>query len=755
VSERALRTTIGACLFASGVAGLVYEVVWSRWLTDLVGASSSAQIVVITTYMAGLALGSWLFGGLADRVKRPERLYAALEVGIGLYAAAFPLLVKLAEMPYLALARGRYPESAGAITALRVALAVALLVPPTALMGGTLPAAVRFLYGATADGASVRRTVARLYFLNSLGASLGAALTTFVLLPGLGLAGGGLVAVALNALAALAALRLSRRVGPVARAVVPDATEPPLPDRAARLALAAVTLSGFAALALEVAWIRLFALVLGSSAHAFAVMLSAFILAIALGSGLVSRPAASKGWLRLDASDPLRLLSMLLAGGVLAMALTLPLVERAIWVFQRLGGAMPRSSAGWTAWQMAQFFGCLGLMLVPTTCLGAALPVAARAASRGAASLGHSVGTTYAVNTVGTLLGAVAANFALPVLSLRGLFLAALAVDLAAAGVALAGAQRPLSRRAPVLGVAAVAGLLLAMLSPAWRYPILAGGALRSRGRIAGGFEQFAQTLTRSRVVYARDGSTATTTVLDTADTPSIRSLFVNGKADASTDPGDLGTNVLLGHLPMVLDPDARDALVIGVASGVTCGAVLAHEDVRVDAVDLLPEMTEVAPLFSSANGDALANPRLTLTIDDAKTFVKLAPRKYDVIVSEPSNPWMVGVGGLFAEEFYADVSHALRPGGLFLQWCHTYEMSDELMAVVARTLAARFPRVYAFEYESDVLFIASQEPIPVRPDRWKARLTPAVRDSLRKAGAPDTLAVARTRIAFAKEPTP
>lgn len=725
MSARAVRIVIGICLFGSGIAGLVYEVVWSRHVTELVGASSSAQVLVISTYMGGLALGSWLFGSLADRVKRPEKLYATLEIAIGAYGLVFPWVVKAVGVPFIALAKGSYPENLGTVTVLRLALAVAVLLPPTTLMGGTLPAAARFLIG---RDASVRRTVGRLYFLNSLGASLGAALAAFALLPNLGLHPSAVVAASLNVGAALLALLVAR--GPELPPPAADPGEPPLEKRSARLALIAVTTSGFAALALEVAWIRLLALILGSSAQAFAVMLSAFILGIALGSGLVARPT-------LRAMDPLRLLAALLAAGVAALALTLPFAERIVFVFARLAGVFPPTETGYVGYQAGMYAGCLALMLIPTLCMGAALPVAARAASRGAASAGRYVGITYAVNTMGTLFGAIAANWLMPALTLRGLFIASLLVDLAAAFIALAGATRPLSRRT-VLGVAgAVACVAIAIGAGPWRNSIITGGVFRERGRIGKSWDAFVTTLSEWKELYAVDGSNATVTVGERGNTIA---LFVNGKADASTGI-DMGTQAFCGHIPLILKPDAKRVLVVGLGSGVTSGAAASHEQVEVETVELLPEVRDASRFFDPWNDHVLANPRHRLTVDDAKTYVKLASHKYDVIISEPSNPWMAGIAGLFSDEFWSDADRALADDGLLLAWMHTYEITDEMVSLVARTISRRFPYVYGFlPIGEDVLFIASRKPIARDYAAMEKALTPSVKANLARSGLPISL---------------
>lgn len=729
VSGRGLGLALGACLLASGVAGLVLEVAWSRLLEEVTGSSASAQGVILATYMGGMALGSWLWGRRADRSKNPVRLYALLELAIGAYALALPFLIELVSGPFLRVERGLYVESASAVTALRLAFATLLLLVPTVLLGGTLPAAVRAL----SKDQEVRPVVARLYFLNSLGASVGAALAGFWLIPSLGLWGATGVASGLDFAAALVALLAARLFSAPSSSASTDEAAP-MPAQA-RWALAITALCGLSALTLEVAWTRLLSLLLGASAQSFAVMLSAFLLGIALGGMAVS-------WRRWCITEPLWVLGWLVVIAVISTALALPLVERVGYELTLLRSSFPRTVEGYADYQKASFAACLLLMVLPTTALGAALPLAARAALGQSSSAGAAVGSAFAWNTLGTVGGAVGGALLLPVLGLRGVFFLALGALAAASGLCgLAVLERREGRSFLPFG-AALLVLGVALAQPGWDYKVLAGGLFRAeldKGKEIS-FERFREALIQQQELrYVKDGFHATVLVADSPYDKS-RTLKLNGKPDASTGD-DMATQSLLGHLPLILSPRAKRAMVVGLGSGVTCADMLTHEGVEVDAVELSPEVKEAARYFEAVNGRVLENPRLRLFIDDARSFLKLTPRKYEVIVSEPSNPWTSGVGGLFGAEFYSDVARALEPQGLFVQWFHTYEIDDELFALVARTLGKEFPHVLAFRVrQADVLFIASKEPLRPEPSLMRARFTPAVRASLLRAGLPASL---------------
>lgn len=726
--------TFAACLLASGFSGLVLEVVWARQIKGLVGSSSMAQIVVLASFMSGLALGSWWLGRLADRSARPARLYALLELAIAGYALLFPLIVKAASLPFLAVARGYYPEHLGAVSVLRLGLAVLLLLPPTVLMGGTLPAAVRFL---TATESGLRPVLGRLYFLNSLGAAAGAALATFLLVPRLGLWGASALAASLNVLAAILSYALSRRSGArIAEDAPIGVTERTLTTLQVRLAIFAAASAGLASLALEVAYLRLLALILGSSVHAFAVMLSAFILGIALGGLFASST-------RLKIRDPMAWMAALLAGAVVALVVEIPLYERLMYWLTRLRVSLPTTDAGFAAYQALTFLVCLGLMLVPTICMGAALPLAARAAARNAHSLGRAVGITWAANTFGTVAGAVGACLLLPHLGLRGVYLASVAVLVLAAALATLAAEGSLRLRKALPASLAAGALLLAFALPGWNYSVLTSGIFRKHSvpdADKDSFEIFREQVSRDLFVrYARDGSH--TTVAVTEHRPSgVLVLSVNGKPDASSD-SDMPTQSLLGHLPMILKPEAKSALIVGLGSGVTAGDLLRHEGVVADVVELSPEVIEAARQFDPFNDGVLDNPRMRLFVDDGKAFLKLTPRKYDVIISEPANIWLTGVSGLFSKEFYKDVDAALAPGGLFVQWFQTYEISDELLAMVTRTLTGQFPWVYTFVgSDGDLLFVGSRQELAPSVQTMRAAFTPEVVQSLARARLPPFL---------------
>lgn len=749
VAARAAPAAVLAAFFVSGVAGLMHQVVWAKLLVQLIGATAYAQVAVLAVFMGGLALGAAWFGRRVDRHGRPLRTYALIEVAVAAYCLLLPLLLAAVSSAYLTLA-ARALESSGLTLLLRAALAALVVLPPAVLMGGTLPLLARSLIGRVED---TQRLVADLYALNSLGAVLGAGLAGFLTLPLLGVHASLAVAAALNGVAALLVWRRARHEGGAAPAAtpVPPAAAPVYRPDQYRGALAALALSGFAAMGYEVIFTRLIALACGASTYSFTVMLMAFISGIALGSAIASR---------LRAPRPLWLLALAQLAVVVTLLATTPAIARLAYAVGRLRVAT-LADGDFTLYVAGQAALCLAVLLLPTTCLGLGFPLVARVQARQPEDLGWRIGSTYAWNTIGNVLGATLTGALLiPWLGVLGAFHVALACN-AAAGLlllAVAGEAAPRARLAAATGALAVALLYLAAGS-GWTDPIrFARAHLRLREGPPAGADAAAQAQhpatsfaawQRAFVIrpeahpaffFAED---AHATVL-AYEQEGTRWLVVNGKPDAST-AGDLDTQLLLGHAPLFLAPQARAVLVIGYGSGITVGAALRHPVERVDVVEISPAVMAADAMFADANEHALADPRVRVFADDGQSFVRAAPARYDVVISEPSNPWIAGIGGLFTVEFFTAVRDALAPGGAFVCWLHTYEQSDDNVALILRTLQAVFPEVTIFADRDfgDAIAVASRQPLAPDFAAMEARFaTPAVRANLARLGVPNLAAL-------------
>jgi spermidine synthase len=705
--ERAALPLVAACLL-SGAAALVYQVLWTRQLTLLLGHTVAAVTTVLATFMGGLALGSALAARTLPRTAPSARpgAYALLEFGIAGCALAFPFLLRTGLPPLV--------------------LGVLLLLAPTVLMGATLPL-LTALAGARVETAG--RVAGTLYAANTLGAVAGSLACVFLLLPRLGIWRSTLLAAALN----LAAAALVWRWRPAAlRTALPDSPAPPARKRGKAAApdsrpvedetlpapavLTVLALSGLGALADEVAWSRALVLLIGPTAYAFAFILAAVITGIALGSAAAAA-AMPRGR---RPSTVLALVEAAAAAASLAVVVVIGRLPATV-------GAIVRANADRIDRLMAvEFAGVLALLGLPCVLFGAAFPLAVQLLARAAGGAGPAAARVYAWNTVGAVMGAVMAGFVvLPRFGIRTTLLAAAGAHAVAGALALGG--RTPARRWAVAGLLAAFALAAAKVPP-WDRDLLSGGVYKYAVYAEpGGIEE---ELRAGELAYYREGAEVTVSVKRVGGT---LSLAVDGKVDA-TSGGDMLTQRLLAHLPLLLHPSPREACVIGLGSGVTAGSALAHSLRRLDAIEISPEVVEAARLFGRFNRGALDDPRLGLRVADGRNHLLLTDRRYDVIISEPSNPWMAGVSSLFTRDFFVLARSRLAPGGLFCQWAHIYNMHPRDLRTVVAGFTDAFPASALFLVnEGDVLLIGGHPALPsVEVGTLARRMAePLVRDDL------------------------
>jgi spermidine synthase len=374
-------------------------------------------------------------------------------------------------------------------------------------------------------------------------------------------------------------------------------------------------------------------------------------------------------------------------------------------------------------------------MLAPAVCLGMSLPLAARLANPKDGEVGAGVGAVLAANTAGNVLGAFFGYWALPWLGLQGLFRSGTTVELVLGAALLWRASGGWDRRgwaAAAACAAVLVGWRAAM--PRWDLRLMQQGFFRSRiVRPPHDFDEFRSHFKEITMPFYRDDREATVSVTTYPDVEAV--LKVDGKTDASTG-GDMRTQILLGELPLLLKPGARRAMLVGWGSGVTAGSILRHPVEALDAAELIPAVVDASEWFRAENGGALADRRLDLRVEDARTSLRRDGPAYDVIVSEPSNPWMAGVGNLFTREFYLQARRRLAPGGMMVQWFHLYEMNDEVFRAALRTYLSVFPHVTLWNVvDTDVLLVGSAEPLAPDFSAMERRfLSPAVWDDLRRA---------------------
>jgi spermidine synthase len=678
------------CLLLSGAAGLVYEVVWMRYLALFLGHTAYGVIAALVAFMGGLAMGNAWLGKWADKVRRPLALYAWLEIGIGIYAIFFPAYYEFCHRVFVAMAHGWAPGSRS-LLALKFAFSLFTIFIPTVLMGGTLPVLVKLV---TRSLGELRERVSTLYFINSAGAVAGCFLADFCWIPSWGLPATVWAGAVMNLLVGVVALVVNGWLRENRLSISPsipadssaEAETEEFTQAELRLAILGIGLSGFVAMLYEIVWTRLLALSLGSSTHAFSIMLITFISGITIGAGVVGR------WRKLRRTlDAFAWTELALAGTLLFSMWFYDLLP--FW-FMQIAGMLVRRPAVFPIYGLAQALICFGVMFVPTVLLGMTLPLVSRVATAEVARTGRSVGAVFAVNTLGTVLGAALTGlWLLPWLGLAGALALGAALN-AAIGLTVLGRHRPQYRTALLVGVP-LSIIILVVLAQS----IFADRWQRAFTRALWrevtplSLKAFRSVVDQTKLSYYRDGAGATVSVTeDEINNVRHLALAVNGKTDASTGI-DVSTQVLLGHVPMLLRPSSQRVLVVGLGSGMTCGAVLRHPSVtQLDVVEISPEVAQAARQFAVHNDKVLDNPKLHLVTEDAKTFLQLADHKYDVIISEPSNPWMAGVAGVFSREYYQNCRDRLQPDGFMAQWVQVYETDNEAFLVVLRTFRSVFP---------------------------------------------------------------
>jgi spermidine synthase len=705
---------VATLLVGSGACALAYQLVWTRELRLVFGHSTAASAAVLAIFIGGLGAGSLLIGPRVDRHSRPLALYARLEALVALAAAASPLLLILVREAYIGLG-GSLTLGPVFGTAVRLVLSALVLAVPTLLMGGTLPAAAREIEG---EGEPRRRGTALLYGANTLGAVLGALVTTFVALERFGNRGTLFAACALNLLVAAVAGRMARRsplasrVGSVVNpSAPPEAGDAPAPRRFVLVACAVV---GFAFFLLELVWYRMLSPLLGGTVFTFGLILALALLGIALGGlayGLAGRGRAAT-------LLGLSLTCLLEAAAVAAgFALGDRLAILAL-LLRPLGNvAFSGHVAAWAAVTAL-------VVLPPALIAGAQFPLLVALLGRGREGLGRDIGWATACNTGGATLGALAGGFGLlPLLTAPGCWrlVAGLLAALGLVAAALDARRSTLRLLAPAAAALGVAWLLGA------RGPT---GAFRHSGIGAGRAETSALSspnetedwlrLQRRAVVWEAEGRESSVALLGSAGL----AFAVNGKIDGHSRY-DAGTQVMSGLLGALLHEGPKRVLVVGLGTGSTAGWLADVPGVeRVDVVELEPAVEEVARRCASVNRNALQNPRLHIYYADAREHLLTTRETYDLIVSEPSNPYRAGVASLFSRDFYRAVRSRLRPGGLFMQWIQAYEIHARSLRSLYATLAAELPAVESWQtLTNDLMLVAGEAPRRHDLTRLRSRL--------------------------------
>ncbi len=708
---------IAGVLFASGACSLVYQLAWLRLLRLIFGASTASTAAVLAIFMGGLGFGALWLGRRVETARNPLAFYAALEAGITLSAAVSPLLLAAVRWLYLALG-GSAALGPFAATLLRLVLSATVLGVPTLLMGGTLPAVAQAMTRGVDRG---RRRLAALYGVNTLGAVAGAFLTTFVLLELWGIRLTVWAASGLNLVLALAVWRLSRgaecqgEVGveePVAEPAV-DGPNVALPARPSRLVLPVAGAVGFLFFLMELVWYRMLAPILGGSSYTFGLILAVALAGIGTG-GVIYASGSERRRPTLRALGWTCLLE--------AVALALPLAAGDHLAFLAVV-LRPYGAIGFHGVVLGWILIAAVVVLPAALVAGYQFPLLVALLGSGRERLGSQVGQAYAWNTWGAILGSLAGGF-----GLLPLLTAPWAWRLAAVALVLCGLTLVVLSRTRLSGLAApfAAALLALGLCAAegptafWRHsPIGAGRVSPLSIRDPDAWRERRLEARRS-VVREAEGVESSVALIEVDDL----ALTINGKSDGAA-VADAPTMVMFGLLGGLLHPEPRQVLIVGLGSGTSAGWAASIDGVdKVEVVELEPAIGELAGAFSAVNRGMFENPKVHLRYGDGREWIRTSKGRWDLILSQPSNPYRAGVADLFSRDFYRSVRQRLGPGGIFVQWLQGYDVDAERLRLVYSTLGSVFDHVETWQvHMADLLLVATAEP-PIHDfDRLRRRV--------------------------------
>jgi predicted membrane-bound spermidine synthase len=697
-----------AMFTVSGFSGLIYESIWSHYLKLFLGHAAFAQSLVLVIFMGGMAIGAWLVSRYSSRWKMPLLAYAIVEVVIGLLAMVFhDVFQSIIDVFYFSILPGIGTPTVGSL--LKWSAAALLIFPQSVLLGMTFPlmsAGILRRYPSTPGG-----SLAMLYFTNSIGAAIGVLVSGFWLISEVGLPGTIFTAGLLNiGLAITVWVLIKLDPDPIAPAIPAAESESSEAREVTSLFLVAAFITGAASFIYEIGWIRMLSLVLGSTTHSFELMLSAFITGLAFGGLWIKRRIDNVG-------DPVRFSGRVQILMGTAALLTLPVYSMSFEWMVGLISALQYTDAGFAVFNLFSHLIALAVMLPATFLAGMTLPLFTFVMMK-SGNGEKAIGRVYAANTFGAIVGVVfAINIGLPLLGLKNLIVFGAALDVIL-GIVLIARSTESRRTLQVVGSSLVGVVAIGI--------ILFGFSLDQRVLISGVYRDgFIRTPDAVEVMYFEDGKTAS---ISLAKFPNgLVAIATNGKPDAAIYMGDENdhsldeiTMVEIGSLPLAYKPDARIIANIGMGSGLTTQTLLASPDIeRVDTIEIEPKMAEAAERgFRKRVERTFNDPRSFIQIEDAKTFFSLQNRRYDMILAEPSNPWVSGVASLFSAEFYNTITNYLVEDGLFVQWLQLYEFNDLLVISVLKALSPNFSDYVIYNTgDGDILIIAKKSGTLGDPD--------------------------------------
>jgi spermidine synthase len=721
MQSRSFRLAVLVLFLFSGASGLIYQIVWTKQLTHIMGVTVYAVSTVLASFMAGLALGSWLFGRRVDRSRSPLRLYALLEGGIGIYALLIPLLFALITETYVA-AHGSFSSDRGLLLLLRFVLCFITILIPTTLMGGTLPVLSKFFVEREKH---IGLGIGTLYAINTAGAVAGTFFAGFFLIPFLGVSNTTTIAIIINlAVAGLAlVVAFTAKTPAASRTTETETTDDVLPYPAymTRVVFWVIGLSGLAAIGYEVLWTRILVYSLGPSTYAFSAMLTTFLVGIAVGSVVISRFID-----RLR--DPVKVFGAIeILLGLSALVAVL-LIDR---MFDIMGFLKENvQGASWWLYMSTLFLLAFIFMFLPTFFMGAAFPLAARIYSRGLDTLGKKVGNIYSINTLFGIAGSLITGFLLvPSLGIQRSMVILIVLNLLLGAVLfLANPLQKTGAKALLTGLA-----VLCLAGAVWQFEdkpvVLSFDRLLHRAK-SQDFD----------LLYCREGIDASLAVLE-GQVDKVRELNINGTNTAYSSEEDLKVHRLLAHIPMATHPDPRTVLVIGFGMGVTAYGTSLYDVERIDCVELVEDEQETAKYFEDYNHGIIDHERFNFIPEDGRNFVLTTKNTYDVISMNAIHPSLAP--SLYTHDLYRLCREKLSPGGLMCVWLPTTMLSREELHMLFRTFQEVFPDTTLwYNNPAHVILLGSADPYSIDFARFlEAIERPAVKADLETSNMSDPYA--------------
>jgi spermidine synthase len=701
---------------ASGCSALIYEIVWFQLLQLAIGSTAVSMGVLLATFMGGLCLGSAGFPRLRALRQHPLRVYALLEAGIAVCGVGVLQIIPYVDRVYVAGAEHGLPNML-----LRGLFASLCMLPPTVLMGASLPAIVRWIE-------STPRGVAWWGFLyggNTLGAVFGCLLAGFYLLRIYNMATGTYVAVAINLAVAAASLVLAARVPTPADAARRPLEASPEAHAGYWTVYVTIAISGATALGAEVVWTRLLGMMLGATVYVFSIILAVFLIGLAIGSGagswLLRRMPGAAG-----ARTALGVCQLLLALGI---AWTAYMVADSLpyWPADQLLKGAP-----WLTFRL-DLLRCLYAILPPTLLWGASFPLACAAVAGREEDSGRVVGGVYAANTLGAIIGALSVSLLLiPWIGTQQTQRLLLALATLSALLVLAPRVR---ERRSWLGAAGLAASMAAAAVLTWHVHAIPGKVIAYGRRLA---------TWNGQVLYTVEGRNSSVAISQASD--GATEVDVNGHVEATTEPYDMKLQRMVGHLPAILHPQPRSVLGIGFGAGVSAGTFTRYPGIqRITICEIEPVIPPTSTrYFGRQDYNVLYNPRTRMVYDDARHYVMTTPEKFDIIASDPLDVFVKGTAALYSKEYFEAVKRHLNPGGMFTLYVPLYETDEKTIRSEIATFFAAFPygTLWANTVDGlgyDMVFMGQAEPLKINLDQVQQRLDrpdyAPVAESLREIG--------------------